>query len=246
MKINNRHLSILEHIDELRQRVIRASLVVLVMTVGAYMYTDNILRVIAKPVGHLIFIDPSEAFMTYLKVAFWAGLFLSSPYVIFEIWQFIAAGLAPRERKYVYIIMPASFLLFVTGVYFGFTFVITAGIKFLLSFGHDFMTPTLTISSYVSFVASMCLAFGAVFQLPIVMAFLTQIGLITPAVLVNKWRYAVVLIFIAAGVLTPSPDIFSQFCMAVPLLFLYVVSIIVSQVIYQRAQRMIGQEPLVE
>ena len=231
---DQRLLTFLGHIEEMRVRIIRMTIVVLGMTGVTYMFTDKILGVIAKPAGHLIYISPIEGFVTYLKVAFWSALFLSSPYIFFEIWQFVGDAMGPRERRYILMLFPVSLALFTLGAWFGFYFVAYAGMQFLMSFGHDFMTPTLTVSNYVSFVSSMSLACGVVFQLPVVIGLLTKMGIVTPSFLSDKRRHAIVVIFIAAGILTPSPDIFSQLCMAVPLYVLYEVSIIVSRIIYQR------------
>ncbi len=232
-----RDLTFVGHLQELRVRILRISAVILVATIVIYAHTDKIMRVIARPGGHLIFTEPTEAFVTYLKVAFWSALFVCSPYVIVEVWQFVAEAVSVRHRKYVLMALPVSFLLFIVGVWFGFAFVVTAGLQFLLNFGREYMTPMLSVGHYVSFVASMCLSFGIVFQLPVIIGLLTKIGVVAPSFLIDKRRYASVLIFVVAGILTPSPDIFSQICMAVPLLVLYELSILVSAWIYARNKR---------
>lgn len=230
----NKDIPILAHIEELRSRLIKCAFCVLICGALVYHYNEIILAFVAKPVGKLVFIEPTEAFVTYVKVAFWGGLFLASPYCIFQIWRFVGAGLKPNEKRYAYLFFPASFLLFVIGAVFGFIVIISVGMRFLLSFGTNFMTPMISISKYVSFVGAMTLAFGIVFQLPLVMLLLTKIGLLTPSILSSKRRYVTVAIFIASGILTPSPDIFSQLAMAIPLLFLYEIGLILSKFEYRK------------
>lgn len=227
-------ISFLQHIEELRSCLIKCALIVLICGAVVYYYNDAILAVLAKPAGKLVFIEPVEAFVTYIKVAFWGGLFLASPYCIFQIWRFVSFGLKPDEKRFAYLFLPVSFLLFVTGALFGFWIIINVGMHFLLSFGGSFMTPMLSISKYVSFVGAMTLAFGIVFQLPLVMLLLTKIGLLTPSVFASKRRYVIVAIFIAAGALTPGPDVFSQLAMAIPLLFLYEIGLILSKFAYKK------------
>lgn len=238
--MNGKDISLLDHIEELRSRLLKCALCVLFCGGVVFHFNETILGFLARPVGKLVFIEPVEAFTTYIKVAFWGGLFLASPYCIFQIWRFVEAGLEPKEKRFVYVFLPASFLLFVTGVVFGFIVIISVGIRFLLSFGGNFMTPMISISKYVSFVGAMSLAFGVVFQLPLVMLFLTKVGLLRPLAFSSKRRYVIVAIFIASGILTPSPDVFSQLSMAIPLLFLYEIGIVLSKVAYRR--RMAAEE----
>ncbi|MFA5118984.1 MAG: twin-arginine translocase subunit TatC [Candidatus Omnitrophota bacterium] len=218
-----------EHLDELRGRLIKSLAAVALGACVVYHFSDAILTVLAKPVGKLVFIDPTEAFIAYLKLSVWGGLFLASPFVIYHLWKFVGGGLKKSESRYVYMYAPASFLLFLLGASFGFFVIISFGMKFLLSFGSNFMAPMITISRYISFLGAMIVAFGLVFQLPLVMHFLTKLGVVTPEFLSAKRKYAMVCIFIAAGVLTPGPDIFSQLSMAVPLLILYEVGVILSK-----------------
>lgn len=230
-------LHILEHLEELRSRLIKCAVVIVVSACAAYHYSGQILAYLAKPAGQLVFTSPTEGFLAYFKVAIWGGLFIASPFIIFQLWRFISAGLKPSEKRKVYLYMPFSMLLFLIGASFGFVIIVRFGIKFLLSFGTDFMVPMITISKYFSFVSSMCIAFGVVFQLPIVMLFLTKIGLARPSFLSGKRRHAIVFILIAAGILTPTPDPFNQLCMALPLYMLYEVGIILSKVAYRQRER---------
>jgi sec-independent protein translocase protein TatC len=189
-----------------------------------------------KPAGKLVFIAPQEAFIANIKIALFGGLFLASPFVTYQIWRFVSAGLKRNEMKYTLIFGPLSFLFFLLGIAFGYFIIVPIGIKFLLGFATELVTPMLTISKYISFVGMLTLAFGVVFQLPVVSLFLTKLGIITPYFLSSKRRYAVVFIFLLAAVLTP-PDIITQCLMAVPLLVLYEIGIIFSKIAYKGETR---------
>ncbi|MBU0897252.1 MAG: twin-arginine translocase subunit TatC, partial [Candidatus Omnitrophica bacterium] len=188
-------LSLVEHIGELRGRVIESVIFIIVASGFVYAFTNCIISVLIKPVGKLIFIAPGEAFITHINIAFLGGLFLSSPFVVYQIWKFIFAGLKPSERKYALIFGLLSFIFFILGAGFGLFIIVPVGMKFLLGFADDFVTPMITMSKYVSFVGTLVLSFGLVFQLPIVSLFLTKINLISPKFLVSRRKQAIVFIF---------------------------------------------------
>lgn len=215
------NLTFLGHLDELRSRLLKSTLAVLVASVVMYSVSDKIISFLSRFAGKTVFISPTEAFSAYLKVALWGGLFVASPFVVYQVWRFIGVGLKSNEKRYVYIFAPTSFVLFIVGVVFGFTIIIRYGMEFLLSFRSDVLEPMISINKYISFVSSTSMAFGLVFQLPLILFFLAKLGLITPLFLSEKRRYAIVLIFLVAGTLTPGPDIFSQLSMAIPLMILY-------------------------
>jgi len=223
--MNEHQISFMAHLKELRQRLIKCGLAVTLSGTLVYHYCGTILKILAQPVGQLVFIDPTEALMTYIKISIWGGLFLASPVVIYQLWQFIASGLKENERRHIVLYAPASLSLFLGGVVFFFFFIVRAGIEFLLFFLQDIATPMITMSNYVSFLGATCLAFGFVFQLPLAMLCLTRLGLVTPSFFITHRKFAVVGIFIASGILTPSPDIFSQLAMSLPLLILFEIGI---------------------
>ena len=228
--MNEAKLSLLEHLDELRTRLLRISVAVLLCSGAVYAFSERIFSFLAQPVGKLVFIEPQEAFLTQIRVALWGGLFLAAPIILHQVWSFVASGLREEERKYAAAFMPVSFFLFSAGVVFGYFVVTHFGISFLLSYEKTYLTPMITVSKYVSFIGNLLIAFGLVFQLPLVMFFLTQTGLITPAVFIRKRKHAIVLIFVAAAVLTPGPDPLSQIFMAVPLLILYEAGVLFSKI----------------
>jgi len=213
-----------EHLEELRLRIIKSLAAVILFTLGVSFFHEHILVWLIKPVEHLYFISPQEALTSRIKICLWGGFFCSFPYVMFQVWQFLTAGLLEQERRYLKIFIPASIILFYGGILMAFTLVVPVGLDFLLQFSTDTLIPMITVSHYISFLSGMMLAFGLVFQLPIVLAFLAKCGFIRSQTLRAKRRHAIVLIFIAAAVLSP-PDIVTQLALAVPLILLYEVSI---------------------
>lgn len=230
----DKQLTLSEHLNELRGRLIKAIISLLVATCILYNFVKSILPHIIKPAGKLVFIAPQEAFVSNIKIAFFGGILLSSPLIIYQIWRFVSDGLQPNEKKYILIFAPFSLILFLIGASFGYFIITPIGIKFLLAFATDHLVPMITISKYISFVGMLTLAFGTIFQLPLVSLFLTKIGIVTPALLKEKRKHAIVVMFIAAATLTP-PDVITQCLMAVPLLILYEIGIIFSKFAYKRS-----------
>ncbi len=228
----DKRLALTGHLEELRSRIIKSVIFMFIISCVVYGFVDRILPDLVRPVGRLVFIAPQEAFIANIKIAFLGGLFLSSPLVLYQAWKFTSVGLMPNERRYILIFGPLSFAFFILGAGFGYFIILPIGIRFLLGFATDSIIPMITISSYISFIGGITLAFGLVFQLPLVCVFLTKIGMLTPRFLAEKRRHAVVLIAILAAFLTP-PDVITQVLMAVPLLILYELGIIFSRIVYR-------------
>lgn len=238
--MNEETTTLVQHLEELRRRLI-VSLTAVVIAFGICLfYVDDILRIISQPAGQLVFLKPTEAFFSRIEIAIYGGVFLALPVIIYQVWRFISPGLVKTEKQYLFWIVPLSYLLFVAGVALAFFGVLPVGVKYLLAYGTENIQPMISIDSYLSFVTTLLLAFGAIFQLPLVILFLTKVGLVTPDWLAAKRRYAIVLIFIIAAILTPGPDIFSQFMMAIPTLLLYEISILLSRFVGRRPA---GDEP---
>jgi sec-independent protein translocase protein TatC len=199
-----------------------------------YPAVDSVIRELARPVGKFIFTGPVEAFWVKIKLAFFLGLFVSMPVVLFQLWSFIQRGLLPKEKNLAGIVTVISFLLFASGASFCYFLILPVGVQFLLAYGSEVMVPMISISRYLSFVFGMVFSFGLVFELPLVIGLLAKIGVLHARTLSKQRRFAVVFIFIAAAALTPGPDIFSQVLMALPLIILYEAGIIVARVIERR------------
>jgi sec-independent protein translocase protein TatC len=222
-----KEMGFLDHLEELRKRIITCLIFVLVFSIGAYFFSERIIDFIARPVERLYFLDPTEAFAVRIKISIIIGIILSIPVIFYHLWRFIVPGLFRREIKLVVPVVIFSTFFFLVGASFCFFLVLPLGIKFLLGFGTEKLYPMIRIGSYISFVAYMTLAFGLVFELPVVSYFLGKVGLVTAQTLAKGRRYAVVAILVLAAALTPSPDVFSQLMLAGPLYFLYEVSIVV-------------------
>ena len=228
-KKNPNDFSFFEHLDELRGRLIKSLIASAVASCIVYSYIDRLLLLVVHPVGKLVFTSPPDAFTARIKLTLVIGGILAFPYIIFQAWQFTASALSATEKKYIVFFVPLACVAFLAGILFAYFVMLPISIRFLLSFSSEGMVPMITVNSYISFVGTLLLASGVVFELPLMMLFLTKMGIATPAFLIQKRRHAIVLILIVSAVLTP-PDVFTQLIMAIPLIALYEIGIIVSRV----------------
>ncbi|HSG98483.1 MAG TPA: twin-arginine translocase subunit TatC [candidate division Zixibacteria bacterium] len=217
----------MDHLEELRWRLIRIIVAVFVSAALALYFGEEIFRFAIRPLGdiqlHVTAITGS--FYSYLTVSLFAGLFAVIPYVFYQLWGFVAPGLYKTERRAILPAVLASSVLFLLGAVFAFTLVIPFAIQYLVSFAGDVLTPIITVDSYLSFAGMMILSFGIGFNFPTVAFFLGKIGLVTADGLAKGRRLALVLIMIAAAILTP-PDVFTQVLLGGPLYLLYELSIV--------------------
>lgn len=226
------------HLEELRSRIIRAVIGITIAFIVTYNFADSLFAFLTEPLRlqensalQLIGTGVTEAFFTKLKVSLIAAIFLASPVLFYQVWQFVVPGLYEHERRYALPFVGVATIFFVLGATFCYWIVFPVGYAFFLA---EYQTigvaPAIRISEYLSFTARMLLAFGITFELPVVTFFLARLGLVTHHTLISYARYAVLFIFIVAAVLTPGPDVASQFLMAGPLLILYVLSVGVAYV----------------
>jgi len=229
------------HLAELRSRLIWCMMALAVGFIVCYGFSDKIVAALQSPVvlvGQPIkvplqIIAPAEAFVTYIKVGLIAGLFLVLPFVLYQLWKFVAHGLLEHERKYTVPFLVGSAGLFYSGGVI-FYLVLPFIIHFLLSFAKGDIKAQLSVGYYVTFCVRLMIAFGLVFQLPMVVIFLTQLGLVSSRLLVRYFRHAVVLIFVVAAVLTPTTDPLSLLGMVLPMLLLYGLSILAAKGVERR------------
>lgn len=231
-------MGFLDHLAELRRVLIHSFLAALAATILCWFWSDRLLDILIAPIAAhgVYFTAPNEAFMTRVKISLMVGLFVVLPFILYRVYGFIVPALYTRERRVVTPLLAATTLLFYLGVGFGFLVVIPQVIDFMLGYGTALMTPLIGVGAYFKFVTQTCLAFGLVFELPVVILFLTGIGLVDPKRLLRTWRYAVVLIVFAAAVLTP-PDVISQIMMAAPILVLYMGSVLLSLLVSRRRRK---------
>jgi sec-independent protein translocase protein TatC len=195
----------------------------------SYGFSQQLLLLLQRPMPtRLVFIAPTEAFFVNLEVAFYAGLFLSVPLLLFQVWKFVAPGLYEHERRYSFPFLIISTILFLLGAIFAYVVILPIALHFLISQGGELWQPNITLSNYLSFCMRLILAAGLVFEFPVLIYFLTKVGVVTPEFLVKNRKYAVLVAFVIAAILTP-PDVFSQVMLAVPLFLLFEVSIFVAK-----------------
>lgn len=226
-------MPLLQHLEELRKRLIFCFITLIIFSVFAGNLVPCVLKSLIKPVGELVFINPTEAFWVNLKLSIIIGSYFALPVIFYQLWKFVSMGLSRHEKKNIALLAAASFFLFNTGAGFCYFLVVPWGIKFLLSYSLGLIKPLLSVNNYLSFVTTMLLSFGLIFQLPLIIGFLVRLKILTPDLLKKHRRIVIVLIFIAAAILTPTSDAFTQIALALPLLLLYEISIILSKHIYK-------------
>lgn len=230
-------MSFLEHLEELRRRLIIIAAIIMIATVICYLFVEDILRILTLPAQDmkLIFLSPPEAFMANIRLAFMAGILVSMPFIIYQIVVFIMPALRRSEKRVVIPLVISMVLFFALGVSFGYCVVFPFAIRFFMSFATSELVPRFSISNYISFVTTFLLAFGIVFQTPLVFWFLGRIGILTPTFLSSNRKYAVLVIAIISAVITP-PDIFSQLLMIGPLMVLYELGLFLVKVSQRKAR----------
>ena len=226
----------LSHLEELRKRLISCAIAAGAGFVVSYIFSERLFQILISPLkaqmpesDRLIFTSLPEMFLTYLKCAFVTGILIASPYIFYQLWMFVAPGLYQREKKYVFPFVIFSTVLFVGGALFGYFVVFPFGFRFFLGFANEYIQALPSVKQYFSFSIKLLFAFGMVFELPVVVFFLTRIGIVTPELLRRKRKYAILLTFVMAAILTP-PDVVTQCMMAGPLIVLYEISIQIARI----------------
>jgi sec-independent protein translocase protein TatC len=240
--MDEKKLPLTAHLQELRKRLILSFVAIGIGFGACYALSRPLFDILAAPLmqvmpvgGSLIFTSVAEAFFTYMKVGFIGGLILASPFVLYQIWAFVAPGLYRHEKKYVIPFILLGSFFFALGICFAYYVALPAGYRFLLSYATDFIKPLPSIKEYLSFSIKFLLAFGLVFEFPVVLLILARIGIIDAKAMAKRRRYAILLIFVFAAVVTP-PDLISQVLMALPLIALYELSILLAKLFGKKPQ----------
>ena len=225
-------MSLMEHLEELRKRIVHSAAYLAVGFFICWFLRDRIVGFLQAPLTHigksLVFTHPMDALNLDLQASLLAGAILAAPFILYQVWLFIAPGLYQKERRFVIPFMAATVGLFLTGASFGYFFVLPAAIKILIvDFGHNF-TPMVTIEDYTSFFLSVILGLGISFEMPILIFFLSIFGIVSPKFLWTNIRYAILAVFLVAAIITPSPDPWTMCIYAIPMLGLYLIGIGVS------------------
>ena len=234
-------MSLMEHLDELRRRIVHSAAYLAAGFALAWFFRVRLLDFLQAPLlqigKNLAFTHPMDPLNLYLQVALVGGAILASPFILYQVWLFIAPGLYQNEKRFVIPFMAATVSLFLGGAAFGYYFVLPGAMKILiLGFGHDF-TPMVTIEDYSGFFLSIILGLGISFEMPILIFFLAMFGIVSPRFLWKNIRYAILIVFVVAAIICPSPDPWTMCLYAVPMLTLYVIGIGVAWYVHPSRRR---------
>ncbi len=227
-------MTFLEHLNELRKRIFYSFIAIIIGVIPAWMFHKEIFDILAIPVTKflpegekLVFTGLPDPFMLYIKVSFLASLFATSPFIFLQVWMFIAPGLYRKERKYVVPFVLFTTTFFLLGALFGYFVVFPWACRFFINLGADFR-PMITVNQYFSLALRVLVGIALVFELPTLIFFLSRLGIVTARWMISKFKYAVLVVFIVAAVITPTPDVVTQSIIAIPMLALYGLSILIA------------------
>jgi sec-independent protein translocase protein TatC len=239
-------MGFLDHLEELRKRIVYSIVAVAVGTGLSWGYRERIYAVMQKPImdalrNHglaekLVYLNPTDPFNLYLKIAMLAGLFLTSPFVLYQVWMFISPGLYRNEKRYVMPFMVSTITLFTLGGYFGYKIAYPRALDFFIGFSGQFQ-PMITVGEYTQLFLSIVLGMGLIFEMPILVFFLAFMGIMTPSFMIKNFRYAILVIFVLAAIVTPTPDIVNMCVFAAPMLALYALSIGVAYIVHPKQRQ---------
>src|SRR5581483_4087141 len=239
-------MSFLDHLEELRRRLIYSIVGVVVGFFVCWGYAENIFALMQKPIMEalhrngmpekLVYLNPTEPFNLYLKIGFMAGIFVASPFILYQLWMFVSPGLYRNEKRYVLPFMVSTIALFLSGGFFGYKMVYPAALDFLIGYGKQFQ-PMITVGEYTDLFMTIVLGLGAVFELPIVVFFLALMGVLTAGWMWRNVRYPILAIFVIAAILTPTTDILNMCLFAAPMGVLYILSIGVAWFVHPKQRR---------
>jgi sec-independent protein translocase protein TatC len=235
----------MEHLGELRVRIMR-SLIALLIGLGiAFPFSQRVLDWLSRPIlksgNTLVFLAVTEAFWVQMKVALFLGLFIAAPGILWQVWRFVEPGLHGHEKKYAVPFVVIGSLLFIAGGAFSLLIVTPNAISFLLSYARPGLTPMISIGNYIDFLLKFTLAFGAVFEVPLAITLAARMGLVTPKQLAKNRKYAILGAFIAGAILTPTPDAVNQSLMAGPIIVLYEIGIISARIFGRSRRKPVAQ-----
>jgi sec-independent protein translocase protein TatC len=247
-----------EHLEELRKRILVALIAIVIGFGLSFYFSEFIFNILTLPMHstlklsfkrpfllyeaknpglNLVFLAPAEALWMHFKISLISGVVLSSPIIFYEIWRFVSPGLLEHEKKYALPFVLVTTLLFLIGALFCFIIVLPFAMNFLLTYKTENLKPMISVGRYIDFCLKFILAFGAIFELPVVVLFLTRMGIVTTEFLSKNRKYAILVAFVLAAILTPTPDAFNQTLMAGPIILLYEVGILVSKIFSKKEEK---------
>ncbi len=227
---------IFSHLEELRRRLIICLAALAAGIIIAFVFADQLFHILILPAGaiNLIFVEVTEMLGTYMQVCLIGGIIIAMPVLVYELIVFIAPALTPAEKKYVLVAVPFIVIMFIGGVLFGYFVLIPPALQFLLSLGSGIASPQIRIENYISLVTRLLLAIGLVFETPVITTFLARLGIVSWRWLLEQWKWAVILAFILGGLITPTIDPVNQTLVALPLIILYLLSILLARMVEKR------------
>lgn len=242
-------MTFLEHLEDLRKRLFHSIIALFIAVIPCWVYSPEIYRFLSRPVTQflpegtkLAFTTLTAPFTLYMKVAFLSSAFVTSPYIFYQLWKFIAPGLFQKEKKYVIPFVLATSVFFLGGATFGYYVAFPFACRFFLNLGADF-TPVITVDTFFSLTIRILLGIGLVFEMPTLIFFLSKMGIVTAGWMIKNFKYAVLVIFIIAAIITPTPDMANQCVLAVPMVVLYCLSILIALVFGKKKKPKTAEEP---
>lgn len=234
-----REMSFFDHLEELRKRAIIIILAVIFSSAGAFPFMPTFIEILRQQLIDvpLHVFSPMEAIFVTFKASIYAGVVISSPIIVYEIWAFVSPGLTKKERRTIILALIPTVALFLVGALFAYFVMLPVTLRFFFSFSYKISVPLFGLDQTLSFVFSMLFIFGVIFQFPLIIAVLVHLGVVTHKFLVSRRKYAVLLLFVVAALITPDPTVVSQTLVGVPLYVLYEVSIWVAYVLERRRNR---------
>lgn len=227
----DKQMTIVEHLEELRDRLIKSAIALTVTTLLSFAFAKQFLQILIAPMGPTPPVSPSPTatIVIFTKVALISGVALAMPVIVYQAIRFVAPGLTPQEKRYLYAILPGATVSFVAGVAFAYFVMLPTAIPFLKGFLSDIIQPNWFIDRYISFITSLLFWVGLSFETPLLMFFLAKLGIIRPATLSRYRKYAILIIAIIAAVITPTPDPFNMILVMMPLILLYEIGILLAK-----------------
>lgn len=236
MSNNQSSLNITGHLTELRKRLIRSVVAVIITSALSFVFYQQLFELLISPAPgiELQSIEMTEMLGTIMRVCLASGFILAMPYLTYELIMFVSPALSSREKKYLFLALPWIALMFAGGVAFGYFIAVPRAVDFLLNFGSDIATPQIRIGNYIALVTRLLVSIGLVFEMPVLTTFLARIGVIKPNWLADRRKAAIIVAFIAAAIITPTIDPINQTLIAAPLIVLYEMSIWLAKLVYKR------------
>ncbi len=223
---NDPDLSLVEHLTELRNRIIKSLVAFVIGTGICFYFIETILSILTAPAGNLYYMRPAEAFMIYMKITLFAGLIVASPFIMYQGYRFVCPALQPKEKAFTLVSMPICLMLFIAGLLFSYYFVFPRGLDFFLGFTAGKISPLISMESYLDFLLMLVVPFGFVFNIPVLLLLLCYLRFVKVSLLIKYQKHIILAAFILAAFITPTPDIITQSLLALPMVILYEISLV--------------------